>query len=434
MAGASGPARLLGGSEDKKRADDPEYRALVCVTLGGGADSFNLMVPSDPSGYRDYADRRGDLALRQCDLLPLRCTDELGRSFGLHCGLKEATAMFNAGELAILANAGPLHGLTTSKQNLRTPDLSHSEFITFWQCGMADHSPSSGWAGRVADVLAEEPQPDSLPVNISVSGRNIMQLGNSTAGADLRFEANRQRGYPIVGVDFSYVNQQLADRALNTGRPGFVRRRTQIQANTEIEYWRIAESALSEIPELSVGFETDAFSADLQNVARLISARHQLGAKRQIFFVHFDGWDHHHGLLESQDSLAQKLSRGLAAFRDALEELDVFDSVTTFTTSEFGRSLDSNGNGSDHGWGGHHMVMGGSVRGGRVYGHFPELARSSPLDVGGGSFVPTTSMDEYLAEMALWLGTPSSDLSYVLPDLSNFWSASAGQAPIGLLV
>jgi len=260
-----------------------------------------------------------------------------------------------------------------------------------------------------------------------------MQLGARTAAADLQSSPYQQRSGLPAGVDFSYVNEQLAQRAIGAGRPGDIRRKTRRLEKAEAESRSIVADALQDTPAFKTRFALDSFSTELEQVARIIAARSRLGVRRQIFFVHFDGWDHHHKLLESQAMLLPVLSRGLAAFRDALIEHDAFDDVTTFTISEFGRSLESNGSGSDHGWGGHHIVMGGAVLGGRIYGHYPHLANGSPLDIGGGSFVPTTSMEEYLGEMVLWLGTPKSDLPYVLPDVSKFWSASSRTTPLGIL-
>ena len=432
LAAATGTAALFGDAQASVSEGVPNYRALVCITLGGGADSFNMLVPTDPSSHRNYAKRRGNLALNRNELLPLRHGDYKGRSYALHHGMREVHKLFTTGQIALLANAGPLQSPVGRPGSDRMPDLSHSGLIARWHHGAADQRLHNGWAGRVADVLGDCGWQNQLPTNISMSGRNVMQLGAHSAAANLQSSPYQQRlGLP-AGVDFSYLNEQLAKQAICTGRPGAVRRKTRLLEKVEAECRSIVEDAVADKPDFKTSFAADPFSADLEQVARIIAARGSLGVRRQIFYIHFNGWDHHHQLLENQAILLPMLSRGLATFRDALIEHDAFDDVTTFTTSEFGRSLESNGNGSDHGWGGHH-IMGGSVQGGRIFGDYPHLANGSPLDIGGGSFMPTTSMDEYLAEMVLWLGTPLSDMPYVLPDVSKFWSASSRTSPLGML-
>jgi uncharacterized protein (DUF1501 family) len=432
LAAASGAATLSGDASAEGSAGVPGYRALVCIALGGGADSFNMLVPTDASSHRDYAKRRGDLALNRDDLLPLGRGNREGRSYGLHAGMKEVHELYAAGDIALVANVGSLPGPDGGSRNFQMPDLSHSDLIARWQHGTANHKSCSGWAGRVADVVAGYGWQERVPTNISMSGRNVLQLGACSAATNLQSSPYQRRSGQPAGVDFSYVNEQLAERAITSGRPRGVHRKTRLLDKAENESRLIIEDAVADIADFKTRFAPDSFSADLERVARVIAARSRLGARRQIFFVHFDGWDHHHKLLENQARLLPMLSRGLASFRDALIEHDAFDQVAAFTTSEFGRSLESNGSGSDHGWGGHHIVMSGAVLSG-IYGHYPDLANGSPLDVGGGCFVPTTSVDEYLAEMVLWLGTPLSDLPYVLPDLSRFWSAGSRMAaPVGI--
>ena len=260
-----------------------------------------------------------------------------------------------------------------------------------------------------------------------------MQLGERTLTADLQTQPCRQYVGSRAGVDFSYLNEQLEQRVVDAGRPGSIRRKTKLQNEVDLASRQIVAKVTAGRPAFETRFGSDPFSADLERIARIIASRDQLGARRQIFFVHLDGWDHHHELLASQERLLAILDNGLSAFRDALVELSIFEDVTTFTISEFGRCLEPNGSGSDHGWGGHHVVMGGSVFGGQLYGRFPDLSSSGPLDIGGGSFTPTTSTDEYLAELALWLGLPLSDLAYVLPDLSRFWLPGRQTRPLGML-
>jgi uncharacterized protein (DUF1501 family) len=433
VAAMSGATALIGDAQAEISAEAPEYRALVCIALGGGADSFNMLVPTDTRSYRNYATRRGDLALNRNELLPLRRGDSEGRSYALHPGMRELHELYSAGDVALLANAGPLRGPVRRPRDTGMPDLSHSDRIARWHHGSADRKSNSGWAGRAADILANCGWQDRMPTNISMSGRNVMQLGAFSAAANLQSSPYQRRSGLSAGVDFAYVNEQLAEQAISAGRPGGIRRKTQLLDKMETESRMIVEEAVADTPEIKTRFAPDSFSADLEQVARIIASRSRLRVRRQIFFVHFDGWDHHHKLLENQAMLLPILSRGLATFRDALIEHDVFDDVTTFTISEFGRSLESNGSGSDHGWGGHQIVMGGEVNGEHVYGRYPNLANGSPLDIGRGVFAPTTSTDEYFAELALWIGIPKSQLQYVLPNISAFYSPSSNVPPLGLL-
>jgi uncharacterized protein (DUF1501 family) len=433
ITAASGAVALFGDDRTEVSLGEPQYRALVCISLGGGADSYNMLVPTDAQAHRNYASRRGSLALNHQELLPLRNGDCKGRSYALHYGMREIQELYAAGEIALLANAGPLQGPVGRSRSMRMPDLSHSGLIERWHHGSADQRLRTGWAGRVADVLGDYGWQNRLPTNISMSGRNVMQLGACSTAANLQSNPYEQFAGLSASVNFSYVNEQLAEQAISAGRPWSVQRKTRLLDKMDTECRIIVEDAVADTPGFKTRFAPDLFSADLEKVARIIAARSRLGSRRQIFFIHFNGWDHHHQLLENQAIMLPMLSRGLAAFRDALIELDAFDDVTTFTTSEFGRSLESNGSGSDHGWGGHHIIMGGAVQGGRIFGDYPQLADGSPLDIGGGSFVPTTSMDEYLAELVLWLGTPVSDMPHVLPDASKFWSVSSRAPPLGIL-
>ncbi|MCP4047322.1 MAG: DUF1501 domain-containing protein [Gammaproteobacteria bacterium] len=433
LAAACGATTLFGDSQAEVSAGAPHYRALVCIVLGGGADSFNMLVPTDASPHRNYRKRRGNLALNSHELLPLHRGDRVGRSYALHSGMRELHGLYAAGEVALLANTGPLQGPVAHPGSARMPDLSHSGLIARWHRGADSHQTRSGWAGRVADVLGDHGLHSRLPTNISMSGKNMMQLGACSVAANLQSSPYRQHPGLSAGVDFSYLNQQLAEQAISAHRPGTVQRTKRLLEKTETECRLAVDEAVVDTPDFKTRFASDSFSADLEQVARIIAARSKLGVRRQIFFVHFDGWDHHHQLLENQAIMLPMLSRGLAAFRDALIEHDVFDDVATFTTSEFGRSLESNGSGSDHGWGGHHIVMGGAVQGGRIFGHYPDLADGSPFDIGGGCFMPTTSMDEYLAELVLWLGMPASEMPYVLPDVSKFWLVSSQKTPLGIL-
>lgn len=414
-------------------ADMESYRALVCIVLGGGADSYNMLVPMDATAYATYARRRGKLALRPDELEPLSNGDGQGKSYAMHQGLGELAGLYAAGEVALLANVGPLPVNREYPGSARAPKLAHTDLIRRWHLGTADICASSGWAGRVADVLEQRSCSGRLPINLSMSGPNAMQLGCRTVAANLG--SNTLRCLPGVpaGVDFGYFEEQLAMRVLSCGGPAHVRRQMQLMQDTASSSSAIVSDVFLHTPAIETRFEADPFARDLKRVARIIAARELFEARRQIFFVHFNGWDHHHELRASQAIMLPLLSRGLAAFRNALVEAGAFDLVTTFTVSEFGRALESDNSGSDHGWGGHQLIMGGAVRGGRIYGRYPDLAAFDSLDAGGGVFTPTTTMEAYLAEMMLWLGLVPSDLPYVLPDTSKNTFGKGFPSRIGLL-
>jgi uncharacterized protein (DUF1501 family) len=431
---ASGAAVHFGQAQGDVYDDADQYRALVCVTLGGGADSYNMLVPTNASAQFNYQKRRGHLALNQNELLPLHRGDEKGWSFALHPGMSEIQKLYASNEIAFLANVGPLQGPVDRSGDIHQPDLSHSNLIARWQYGVDNQRLRTGWAGRAADALARCGLQSELPINISLSGRNVMQLGACSMPANLQLSPYQQCSGSPVGVNFTHFNEQLVDKAIKNGRPRSVGNKARLLEKVATESRLIVKDVVADTPKLKTIFASDSFSADMEQVARIIAARIKLQSRRQIFFVQFDGWDQHHELLKNQTALLPILSRGLSAFRDALKEIDAFDSVTTFTTSEFGRCLESNHSGSDHGWGGHQIVMGGAAQGGRIFGDYPDLSSSNPLDVGGGSFMPTTSMDEYLTELVLWLGVPISEMAYVLPDLSKFWSVGSKSPPLGMLV
>lgn len=413
-------------------ANLPKYRALVCIGLGGGADSFNMLVPTGRRSYRNYIERRGNLALDHNELLQLSGAVNTGDSYALHYGLQELHHLYAAGDVALVANVGALQYPQGKISRARNTSPSHAQLIARWQLGTTDLLARNGWAGRFADLAANYGWQDHRQTNISMTGRNLMQLGRYSVATAFPAKPYQSRVSSPVGVDFSYVGEQLLERALERERSWSFRRKLHLMEEAETDSLKIVEDAITDVPRFTNPFSADSFSADLERVAKVISIREKLGVRRQIFYVHFNGWDHHHQLLDSQAKMLPILSQGLAAFRDALIEHNVFDDVATFTISEFGRALGSNGSGSDHGWGGHQFAMGGGINGGKIFGEYPDIAKDSPLDIGDGSFVPTTSVDEYLAEMLLWLGTPLSELEYVLPDIYKFWKPGNKHAPLGL--
>jgi uncharacterized protein (DUF1501 family) len=195
----------------------------------------------------------------------------------------------------------------------------------------------------------------------------------------------------------------------------------------------VFNSALEGATALSTPFSDHYFSAAMKRIAELISVRESLGVTRQTFFVTYGGWDHHEDTLGQQADMLPALDSGLGQFQVALDELGLSQSVTTFTISDFGRTLTSNGKGSDHGWGGNAMIMGGAVQGGQLYGHFPEQVEDNPLDVGRGRFLPSTATDAMYAEVSRWMGVAPESMGSVLPNWANFEGSTQGAGLMGML-
>lgn len=420
----------------------PGYRALVCVLLAGGNDSYNLLVPTDTDQHAEYQAIRSDLALDIVDLLPLPGTTSDGRSYGVHPGMAEVQNLYTNGELGLIANVGTLieafdaDAVEAGTARLPLGLFSHSDQIAQWQTAVPDGRVAQGWGGRMADLMADVNLANGISMNISLSGTNVFQSGNSVAEYSITAEGDGGVGINSYddGSEFGALRKQMIDSMLEVQQNNIFRREYSRRLRKAIDSQAVFVEAMQSSPALATAFSDNQFSQSMQQIARVIGARDTLGATRQTFFVTVGGWDHHDEVLDNQARMLPWISAGLQEFRDALVELGVFEEVTTFTISDFGRTLTSNGKGSDHGWGGHHMVMGGSVQGGQIYGSYPLLSAGSPLDVGRGIYAPTTSVDEYFAELALWFGVTPADLDQVLPNVRRFYTPEGATAPLGFLL
>jgi uncharacterized protein (DUF1501 family) len=420
-------------------ANPQDYRALVCLFFYGGADSFNMLVPRGPAEYGEYAAVRRDLALPQDVLLPIAPATQDGREYGLHPGMTELQSLFGQGRVAFLANVGTLVEPMTLQQyrdgSARRPLglFSHSDQAMHWQTSIPDQRTAVGWAGRMADVLGAINHNQNISMNISLSGSNVFQSGNLTAHYTIT--ENGSRGLRMYGgtspeaiVRTTAVDSLLAMHYQHLFEQAFAARmRGAIDAHLEFS------AAIAAVPPFQTVFSDTRLSQEFRMIAQTIAARETLGMHRQTFFVGFGGWDHHDEVLLNQEQMVPVVSRALSEFQSALIELGVDDRVTTFTASDFGRTLTSNGRGSDHAWGGNHIVIGGAVRGGDLYGRYPDLYEGGPLDTGRGRLIPTTSVDEYFAELALWYGVPRQDLELVLPNLRRFYDPGSAAPPVGFL-
>ena len=434
----SGLSQLALTSRAAAQTAPGDYRALVCILLAGGNDSFNMIVPRDPAPYAEYAGVRADLALPREALLPIRPASAGGAEFGLHPSMPEARTLFDAGRLAVVSNVGTLVEPGTREEFVsgarKTPLglYSHADQIDQWQTSLPDRRQAVGVAGRLADLMQDLNPDPRVSMNISLAGSNVFQSGRTAT----EYSVGPDGSVGMVPLEDEFletlrrlaVDSMLAQRYENLLEQAFADTLRGAQESHEL----FSQAVGPNVPFGTV-FSEHPLSQSLRMVARTIAARDALGARRQTFFLVFGGFDHHDEVLATQAPMLAAVSRALGEFDAALGELGVRDAVTTFSISDFGRTLTSNGRGSDHGWGGNQLVMGGAVRGGDLYGTWPALHAGNPLDTGRGRLVPTLSTDEFFAERSLWFGVSPGMLTDVLPNLGRFYTPGSGP-PVGFLV
>jgi uncharacterized protein (DUF1501 family) len=436
--GALGAAGVLPGlsaiNAYAQSAND--YKALVCVFLFGGNDGNNTVVPMQAAEYDVYAAGRGGvggsgIALAQSSLVPLN--DAAGTRFGLHPNLAPLQQVWGNGDLGVLFNAGPLVQPTTRDQfrNNRVPRpinlLSHDDQQELWQSAISTASSSIGWGGRLADQVRAMNSGSTVPMNISVAGNDVFLVGNVV----------QQYSVPTGGqfglAGFGNNAQSTARRNAMQQLMGMDTQKTLVKSAAGIIDGAVnASAALNSVVNNATAAVNPSFTANsgLSNqfraVARMIEGRAALGLRRQIFFVSQGGYDTHQNQLVDQANRFTDLGASMRAFYNAMGAIGMQDAVTTFTLSDFGRTLRVNDGGSDHAWGNHQFVMGGAVRGG-TYGSFPNLALSGPDDADrDGRWIPTTSVDQYAATLARWFGVPAADLAAVVPNIGRFPTADLG--------
>jgi uncharacterized protein (DUF1501 family) len=451
---ALGSLKVMAGSACPLGPDD--YKALVCVFLFGGNDSFNSIVPYSATQYAAYRSSRqtliaddgiafaaADIAARPLSPLPLASglpggPPGDGGSYGVHPALAEVQQLFGAGRLAVVANVGTLlrpvsqsdyqNGLVAVPPQL----FSHSDQSIYWQTSRPDDANAEGWGGRIADRL-QACNSGAIPMTISLAGNNLFQRGAVVSQYSMDPAGVERMSYLGEGPE-SWVIGPNADGiaaydALNaSGTQAHVLERAfAMSARKAIDSYEIIDAALAGTPTFATAFPATSLGQQLRMAARLIQLRATLGMKRQVFFVAAGAYDTHSYQVDDQHANLTQLSQALKAFDDATIELGISDRVTTFTASDFGRSLAVNGDGTDHGWGGHHFVMGGAVRGQRFFGTMPSLAAdANPDDTGYGQIIPTTSVDQYAATLARWFGMPEGDIADVFPSLANFNRSDLG--------
>jgi uncharacterized protein (DUF1501 family) len=405
------------------------YRALVCVFLFGGNDSNNTIVPMDDTNFKAYTSIRGSLALTTAELTPTVYTTS-NAPYAFHGKLPELASMFTSKELAVVANVGSLVQPVTRAQyqaqgapvplNL----FSHSDQQLQWQTSIAQGNSPTGWGGRVADYIeSQKINTSTFPVFFSVAGNALLGNGASTQPVAVS---------PGGTLELSGFNSSAASQARYNALTSLLTTDSGVSlaqaanhtlANSLSDAGNLSQ-ALAKGTKLKTTFPTTSLGAQLQQVAQIIQVASYLGMNRQIFFCSLGGFDTHGGELETHNTLYPQVSQAISAFYAATEELGVADSVTTFTESDFSRTFQpTTTDGSDHAWGSHHMVIGGAVQGGQIYGAFPTFELGGPNDTDTrGRWIPTTAVDQYGATLASWFGIPDTALAAVFPNFANFGS------------
>jgi uncharacterized protein (DUF1501 family) len=345
--------------------------------------------------------------------------------------MPELQSLFNNDKkLAILANVGTLIEPTTAAQYLKgtaklPPQLfSHADQQVEWQTGWADGPRVTGWGGRLADLLTSFNDGNAISMSISLAGSNTFQVGNKVA--EYQVSTSGPIGLSGFGGQDGQVRYQAVQNLLNLPYQNLFEAEYAKVTNRAITNGTLLSSALNGVT-LNTAFPGGSLSDQLQAIAKIIAARDSLGMRRQIFFCSVSGYDTHSNELGTQANLLNELSQCMNSFYQATQELNVADRVTLFTASDFGRTFQANGSGADHAWGSHAFVLGGSVKGGDIYGAYPTLALNGPDDVGEGRWVPSSSVDQYSATLARWYGLSSpTDLATVLPNIGRFNSSDLG--------
>jgi uncharacterized protein (DUF1501 family) len=414
------------------------YKALVCVFLQGGNDHANTVVPFDTASYTSYAAARGGLALPQASLQATALTPQLalagGRQMALAPALAPLKPYFDMGKLAVLLNIGPLVQPTTlaqfKAQSVPLPPklFSHNDQQSVWQ-SYHQEGANPGWGGRLGDLFMSGNGKAAFTC-VNLSGNAVYLSGDQA----IPYMLNPQGPAPLLATDGvmygsaacsslfgKLVTQTSSSHLMAQLHAQVMARAVSAQADLSV--------ALAKVPTLITPFNAaNSLSTQLQMVARMIGARSALGLQRQVFFVTLGGFDTHDNLSNRHPALLAQVAEALKSFGDATNELGVAERVTTFTASDFGRTLTSNGDGSDHGWGGHQFVMGGAVQGGRFYGDLPDAGLLGPQDISQGRLLPTMAVDQLAGALAGWMGvSPTDQRSLIAPHLSAFDASVLGQ-------
>lgn len=441
MGAVAGPESSVPSTPPRAGAPQSDFKAIVCLFLAGGNDANNLIIPTDTENYANYAKARTVLALPQNAVLPLNRRTTDGRTYGIHPAMPELQNLFNQGKMAFLANVGTLaYPVTKAQYNARSVPLpnqlfSHNDQQVEWQSSLADKPFTTGWGGRLADLTNAFNTNNRVSMSITLNGQNSFQVGKNVAqyavgtGGAITLTGSGT-GTSVNGLRTTAMNDALAAQNGNLFETAFSGLTSNAVNNSALIGSIITGTSpfASQFNGLGSGL-----AQQMHMIARLINAQATLGLKRQIFFARVGGWDLHDNQVVAGNTVSgahatlfRDVSQSVNAFYNALAAIGAQDQVTVYTASDFGRTFDTNGDGSDHGWGSHHFIVGGAVNGAEVYGNMPEFVLGGNDDTGRGRWIPSTSVDQYSATLAKWFGVSATDLPVVLPNIGRFNNPDLG--------
>jgi uncharacterized protein (DUF1501 family) len=405
---------------DALAAPGPEFKALVCIFLFGGSDSHNMVIPADAAGHASYAGIRQALAIPRGDLLPMTPASAADDLYGFHPQMSGMHSLFEAGKLSVVANVGTITRPTTKAEYLAgsavlPPRLfSHNTQRDYIQSLGPLDAGRSGWAGRASRFLPPSALPSLLPANLSFAGYNLLQAD----GADSSF-AMGLSGPAVINGALDVERAAALDDISAPGDHLFQQAFADVRQRS-LSLGNLIRAELEQLGPTQTTFSSTRFSQSMRAVSQMIAVSDRLNMARQIFFVSAPGWDTHSRQNEVFPGLVSSLSNGIAEFQAEMQLQGLEDQVLSFTLSDFGRTLTSNGDGSDHGWGSHQFVVGGGIAGGQIVGSMPDLSLDGPDDIGRGRMLPAQGMEQYGAAVSSWLGLQDADLDLVFPNLANF--------------
>ena len=419
LAAASAPLWMHLASS-RAFAQTTGYKAVVLISLPGGNDGNNMLVPLDSAEYDQYVALRGQLAIHQGDLLPLAGKLN-GVSYGIHPSLKNVAALFNAKKAAFVANVGPIRSLVTKAQIQANQALlpeaifSHPQQLAQWESATTSAVPTTGWGGRMADLLAS--QSGSLPPLLDAGPSSVFTVGNSVQGIAVQGNNGNLTALPN-GMDAAILAVAQAE---STSPNAIIAQAAQLRVLSAQQQVTLKQ-AQAMGSGLQTVFSSGGFGNSMKTIAQVMSGRSVIGASRQIFYGTQGGYDSHQYQWTAHLQNLSDLDAGLGAFMQALDELGLTNEVLVCTHSDFNRTMQMNATlGTDHAWGNHQLLLGGGITGGRILGSMPTLELGGPSDLGTqGTWIPTTSVTQMTAGIGRWMGLNASQLATVFPDLVNF--------------